>query len=423
MDTTTLLDLAIAETEATEGRPHARELAPWQVREKTATRAAYWTQADDAFLRENLGIISEEAIAEALGRTVVAIHLRWCRELGLPAPSKDPAYITAYQAGLALGLDAGHVVQRWVDSGLLPGERIPFNGARLIRRIRRVTFERWVVKPSNWVYFDPGQVADPHLARLLALRQARWGDAWLTANQAAALCGVSHESVKAAMYRGALPFVRVVNRAGREPRGKPRRDMGGGFGWGSLFVLRSDALAQVWYPGAGPGKTTTYNHLQWDPAADAFLILAVAMGNPVAMVDRMLGIVPPAKRTEARIAYLHRSGKLAGMIERFGLPVAYDPETGALFADWRLHVGRFPALAGAIRRYMTGRASWADLLNVRAVLNVWTKWHTPKDNKALRRLRRVGGQRQFPTKLRNAWANLVAQGFEPLKEADDDGLD
>jgi excisionase family DNA binding protein len=118
-----------------------------------------WSQADDLFLSENLGFMEESEIAKTLGRTIVAVHLRWKRDLNLPAPSKDPRYITGHQIAEVLGVD-GHTAVWWIDSGLLPGERLP--GKRLIRRVSKADLLEWVLYPDNWVYFHPDRVRDPN---------------------------------------------------------------------------------------------------------------------------------------------------------------------------------------------------------------------------------------------------------------------
>src|SRR3989304_6585927 len=79
-----------------------------------------WSEADELFLAENLGRLTDKEIGDALGRSEVAVHLRWSRELRLPAPSKDPRYMTARGVARALGVDE-HVATHWIDSGILPG--------------------------------------------------------------------------------------------------------------------------------------------------------------------------------------------------------------------------------------------------------------------------------------------------------------
>jgi hypothetical protein len=178
-------------------------------------RAQAWTEEEDDLLRQNLGWLPEDEIARRLGRTVVAVHLRWTRGLQLSAPSKHPAFITTRKIAEALGVDP-KVASRWVDQGLLPGRRLPTK--RVIRSVQRAAFQAWAANPMNWIYFRPERVCDPNLKRLLNLKARQWGDAWLTVGQAAQLRGVD---------------IRIVNKAIHEGRLH-------GHKWGNWHLLRSE---------------------------------------------------------------------------------------------------------------------------------------------------------------------------------------
>ena len=142
--------------------------------------ARRWLAHEDKFLRENLGILSDDAIGEALGRTPTAVHLRWKRDLGLPVPSKDPAMLTPGGIAALLGVDRSAPAD-WMDRGLLPVRFLPM--ARRIRVVGRTQFLMWFVNPLNWAYFDHRKVKDPYLRRLLQLKRRRWNDAWWTTSQ------------------------------------------------------------------------------------------------------------------------------------------------------------------------------------------------------------------------------------------------
>ena len=64
-------------------------------------RSGVWTEEEETFLRENLGVLSMEEIAAALGRTATAVKIRWTRK-GYHAPSKQPGDIVANKAGKML---------------------------------------------------------------------------------------------------------------------------------------------------------------------------------------------------------------------------------------------------------------------------------------------------------------------------------
>src|SRR3972149_12237486 len=99
-----------------------------------------WLPEEEEYLRSHLGFLEETQIAEALGRSQIGVHLRWSRDLHLPAPSKHPDYLTAQQIAKRLGEDA-HKVCSWIDRGLLHGEIVP--GGRKIRRVRQTMLVRW----------------------------------------------------------------------------------------------------------------------------------------------------------------------------------------------------------------------------------------------------------------------------------------
>lgn len=188
-----------------------------------------WSTQEDTFIRANLGYLTDSEIGSALGRTEVAVHIRWDRELGLPGPSKATNVVTAHQAARMLGLD-GHTTCGWVDMGLLPGRIMA--GGRNIRLIERETLRRWAANPMHWIYFDPEGVVDPELKRLLELRQARWGDAWWTARQVADYHGVDVGNVNNWIKQRRLPAMQAqYSVSGRH---LDRR-------WSYWFVLRSVA--------------------------------------------------------------------------------------------------------------------------------------------------------------------------------------
>lgn len=199
------------------------------VAEDAALGRRTWTPAEDAFIRENLGWLTDAEMGEALGRSECAVHLRWDREMRLPGPSKSPDVITAHKAAEVLGID-GHKVAHWVDVGLIEGRIMA--GERKIRLIQRETFRRWVLNPMHWLYFEIANVQDGELRRLLQKRAARWGDEWWTTRQVADHHGVETQDVKRYIHLGRLRSVRLPVSLGG--RAKERA-------WSNHFVLRSEA--------------------------------------------------------------------------------------------------------------------------------------------------------------------------------------
>lgn len=309
-------------------------------------RAAEWSEDDDNFLRVNLGWLSEEEIAQHLGRTVTAVHLRWKRDLKLAAPSKHPDYITAQKIAETVGVDP-KAAMRWVDMGLLVGRRLPFKG-RTVRSVSRVTFLRWALNPMNWIYFRPERVPDPRLRRTLKLKQERWGDKWLTPGQVARLHHTTHAVVNNKLHRGELQGVK----------------------WGNWHILRSEANN----PGLRffLGKGTTGR--DWSEAGDAFIILAHAVGLSANAIGQMMGGWPGG-RVSYRLRELRRRGMIPHLIHKYGLRVLYRPGTGALLADWKHYRQQFRRLAKAMERFAKGEAlrDAQEVSYVRGVLHAWAR--------------------------------------------------
>lgn len=224
-----------------------------------AKKAPQWTPAEDRFLRENLGWMTDDELATQLGRTPVAVHLRWKRDLELPGRSKAPDVYTALHAAWLLGID-GHKTTAWVDWGLIPGRIMP--GGRRIRLIDRQAFRRWVLNPMHWMYFDPKKVRDPDLKRMLAKRAARWGDEWWSTRQVADYHGVTSKDVLRFIVHGRLPAFRLPYSLGGRHAERY---------WSNHFVRRSDAL-QLKFLSWKNGDNCQPSH--WTPAADAWILQA-----------------------------------------------------------------------------------------------------------------------------------------------------
>ena len=190
-----------------------------------------WTDEEDEYLEEMAGIISDAEIAENLGRTECAVHVRRERERGLPSQSKHPAYITANRAASLLGLDA-HKVCGWIDCGIMPGERID-TVFQATRRVLLSVFYRWMQQPLTWLYVDVEKIVNPHVRAMVARCQAEWGDEWWDTNQVADYHGVDKRVVNRHANLGRVPGVRVTNLGGRAS--KDQR-------WGYWYFRKSDAV-------------------------------------------------------------------------------------------------------------------------------------------------------------------------------------
>lgn len=354
-------------------RTSLKALVPAAARDFVQGCSPAWTQAEDDFLRQHLGRLHEAEIARRLGRTVIAVHLRWKRDLRLPAPSKSPDVLTANQIANGMGMDL-HTVASWIDRGLLPGRRLPMKD--VTRVVGRVAFLCWLVNPENWPLFKPERVGGnaPMLhrgaqcydqafwakaRRLVELAQARWGDEWWTTRQAADYHGVDSQDVHRYIQLGRLSGVHVRNLSGRH--GHPR--------WSPWFVRRSEVQQLVFKFGKGSG-----HELPWSEPADVFLILAKAIGLSTNAINAMCGYT--TQRISYRLGFLRNKKRIPGLIRKYGLKVEYNSRTGALFADWKDYRGRFPRVARAMQRLRAGHElNRRDLCDVRGVLQSWAEWH------------------------------------------------
>ena len=188
-----------------------------------------WSPAEDKFLRENLGVLGYECVAEILGRTVQAIKVHHTRK-GIPPPSKRPGWLTGNDVARYLGVDI-HAVMRWSQSGLMPFFIIP--GEMGILNIRKITLYIWATRPNHWVFFKVENMKDFHLKRLVIRAQELWGDRWLSIGEAAEFLGCDSKSLNMRVNRGKIPEARKN---------------------GNWFIPASALWKIIIYPGKGGAK-------------------------------------------------------------------------------------------------------------------------------------------------------------------------
>jgi hypothetical protein len=372
------LESGVAPAQAV-GRSRLRSARTLARQRPVMKKTHVWSDEEKAFLRANLGRLSEEEIAQRLGRTVVAVHLHWKRELRLCAPSKRPDELTANQIANGLGLDE-HKITGWVDGGLLRGRRLP--GRDITRVVLRVTLLRWLVNPEHWMLFraeavgvgckfkrgasNYDQAFWAHARRLLDRARERWDDEWWTSRQVADYRGVDPRDVARRIALGQFPAVQVRNYGGRHPNPY----------WAYWFVRRSVATdpALVWLKGKGAGHDA-----YWSPAESAFVLLAAAVGFSYSAIARLTGDHRPSEAFRIHITRLHRVGAIPGLIRQYKLKIRYRRKRGngapLLFADWKDYRQRFPSLARAMTRLRRNEAlTKIERCDVRSVLCVWATW-------------------------------------------------
>jgi len=273
------IDMAFTFAEAEFGRKPKNKKSKIPVslfsarKEAIKERAPEWTEDEDAFLRENIGKLTDEEIGKKIGRSMYAVRLRRMRDLHLPSPSKQAGVITANQAAALIGIDA-HKLTYWCDAGMIPYSIMA--GGRKIRLIPKVSFYRWVVSPSSWIYFDWKKIPDPHLYRLCQLRAQRWGDEWWTTSQVAKFYGkdLTAQDIKPLIKRKDIPAVQLqYSRGGRHTSRT----------WSLWFIKKSDAIQYSYKFKCGRQR--------WQPTerAIAWIRKAHKMGLTVLEITRSMG--------------------------------------------------------------------------------------------------------------------------------------
>jgi hypothetical protein len=239
-----------------------------------------WGPGEEEFVRSQIGIMTDDQIGEALGRTGVAVKIRRRRK-DMPAHSKRPGWLTGHKAGKLLGIDV-HEVMKLVKRGILPVDVIP--GERHIMNIRIQKLYQWAVNPDNWIYFKHEKVKDAKLRRLLAFKAVKWNDEWWTPGKVAAWHNTDQRMVNMYIHKGII-------------RGKK---------WGNWHILRSEALkAGLNFPhGKGSGMCGN-----WSDEADAFLIRSRAAGKSWVAIGKMM------KRDDTTVANHYRAIEKAGVVE------------------------------------------------------------------------------------------------------------
>jgi hypothetical protein len=270
-----------------------------------------WSIQEDNFLRENLGWLTDAEIADELGRSVNAVHIRWSRDLMLPSPSRNPDIFTAHQAAYMLGIDP-HKIAHWVDAGLIAGRLMA--GGRKIRLIRRVSLMVWVCNPKNWVYFDIHNVQDVHVKRLLKLKAKRWGDEWWSARQAADYHSTDAKEIVRQAKLGRIESYRLpVSLGGRH--GDASRK------WSNHYFLKSAVVKLEICHGKGCYRKNIKS-TKFTARADAWLLKARdELGMTFVEIGRTMKIGHVSlcngrARTNKTIGYRYKTLKIAKLANK-----------------------------------------------------------------------------------------------------------
>jgi hypothetical protein len=396
-DLDSILDLAEAQTNMPSDRLLSRGAHVVLAMRSRYTRGrAHYTPAEDAYILQNAGILTDGQIAAALGRTHYSVHIRAERHLRAYRMTKHPDYITANQAAKMLQID-GHKITWLCKTGELPGEILPsdIRSTWDFWRIRRDKLKSWLVNPANWVYFDWQRIRDKHLRRLCELRAERWGDVWWTTKQAAQYHGVDGADIVRYIKNGWLYGRQIKNKSGRN------RTMDG---WGMWFVRRNQVVTTKVYK-LGMGNSFTRQNY-WSREADKFCLLARGVG----LSNRQAGTLMSwdYAKASARALDLIRDGRA----QQIAPDLHY--RDSLVFVDWKLYRQRFPTLARAMDKFKRrGPMCYRDRMLVRAVLYRWSEWFgLDKDRNAMK----AGATAATAKTLRKVYARMVKLGVDVYQE-------
>ena len=336
-----------------------------------------WTDEEEAFVRQNLGHLSLEAIAQALGRTTAAIHIRAVRS-GLGNTTVNEGEVSANTVATTLGLGCVKTVVKLIERRLLPARRLPTK--RTWYGVRLYDLKQFVRNTDNWLTFDPHQVQDPALRRIIqAVFKYRGYDEWWRIGRVATYHGVSISVVGQHLRQEKVP----------------------GKQWGNWYMRRSDAIQARFTTGKGSATPR-----MWRDEIDAFVLLATAVGTPCLGIGCALGC--SEKSVQTRLEQL-RKRDMAASIQSLGLPICYRPEDGHLFADWREHAGRFPTLVRVSNRFRAGKPLTVTHRHIIArILYTWMR-------QFMRRPSRIWRYKTLTReRLREIEAELLGQGIDPF---------
>ncbi len=224
-----------------------------------------------------------------------------------------------------------------MDRNILEGYQLPTDAA-YTRATNRITLLRFLTNPLNWAYFDPERIGVrgpkkghgdqcydhafwAHARRLVMKKKSRWNDEWWPIGKVAKYHRTVSNNINAAIHERKLQAV----------------------DWGNWRVLKSCATDPAFKPLAwrGKGGKGQY-HIDVTPAAEAFMVLADAVGLYASEIGHMMGW--NGKRVDYLLRLMKKSGRIPEIIKKHGLKVGYDRKTGETFGSWRTYADRFPGM-------------------------------------------------------------------------------
>jgi hypothetical protein len=135
---------------------------PWYENPTGRQVRRFWTPAR---LFELMGMMEEgytdEQIGRRFGRSAQAVQLARKR---YSIPGRSHLFMSARQVADALGIGCSKTVQRWIDLGMLPARKVPWQGKKgFMWGIRRSALESFLRNPRTRHLWDRDAITDPSL--------------------------------------------------------------------------------------------------------------------------------------------------------------------------------------------------------------------------------------------------------------------
>jgi hypothetical protein len=169
---------------------------------KSHVKEPFWTEKEENYLRENLGLVADARLCKHLKRTRVSIKLK-AKRLHI---NKTLNLNTARSVAQICGIADSKTVMMWVRKGLIKAKRSPtWIGNNHMWNIDDGSLAR-MLKVQPWLAYLP-EMPDSYYKRLVEREWKR--DPWFTREQVAQMIGVGPDYVRRYIKRGWLQATKV----------------------------------------------------------------------------------------------------------------------------------------------------------------------------------------------------------------------
>lgn len=359
----------------------------------TAGRRIAWTKEEESFVSKNLPYMTQETIAQKLGRSAHAIKIRRNRR----ALGKTKTGYTASQVAELLGKADAKVISALIRYGHLRGRLRPLKVA--IWDITEQDLLRFVMKPENWVFFDTERVYQPKFRKAIEYAKKKWNDEWWTPSQAAAYHGCSIGAINNHAHG---PSMTGRLRGGRAKNVNTRNKQLPGLFWYNWHFKKSDVMKAKIHAGKGIAKKFVMK-----TSLLYFLFSAHCMGLSPMAVEAMSGYKAKMYNSwRTRMHHRAASDELAQLTQPLHMVwTGYE-----YYIDFRHYIYKYHHLRQALVMWRDGRTNKKHKQAIATLLWKWSRAFGC-EIPYLRQTGKVG----YPY-LKECEEKLIKKGMKPLSE-------